>query len=102
MVSDCSTTSTVLPVLPWLGTSEISTAITKVAPICLARLTGTGLTSPPSTYSAPEMATGRKITGTLLDALTAVPVSPVLNTTASPVESRVATAPNLRLSFSMG
>ena len=62
------------------GRVEMSTAITMSAPRRRATLTGTGLTRPPSTYSRPEIRTGWNTPGTLLEARTAMPVSPRSNT----------------------
>jgi len=72
------------------------------APIARAALTGTGLDSPPSTYSRPLMVIGWNTPGTLLEARTAMPVLPVRNTTDSPVRRSVATTPKARFSFSSG
>ena len=76
IVNVCISTSNELCVSAVSGRAEISTAITKSAPILRANAAGTGLTRPPSTYSCPPIFTGSKIDGTLHDARTAMPVLP--------------------------
>ncbi len=72
----------------------MSTAITRSAPICRAKRTGTGDTSPPSTYSREPMRTGWNTAGIALDARTAVPASPRWNRMGCPLPRSVATMPS--------
>ena len=74
------------------GRLETSTAMTRSAPDARATFTGTGLTSPPSTYSIPRIGVGWKTTGTLHEARTAMPASPRVKATSLPEASSVATA----------
>ena len=76
------------------GAAEMSTAITTSAPIWRANRTGTGDTSPPSTYSREPMRTGWNTAGTALEARTAMPASPTWNRIAWPLSRSVATMPS--------
>lgn len=77
-----------------VGGVLMSTAITRSAPICRAKLTGTGATRPPSTYSRLPMRTGWNTAGTALDARTATPGSPTRNRIPCPLSRSVATIPS--------
>ena len=79
----------------------MSTAITSSAPIWRAKRTGTGETSPPSTYSCVPIRTGWKTAGTALEARTATPGSPRWNKMGAPLSRSVATMPSGSGSFSI-
>lgn len=80
----------------------MSTAITKFAPMRRANEAGTGLTSPPSTYSRLPIFTGSNTDGTLHDARTASPVLPCWNRIGWPLCKSVATMPSGFGIFSIG
>ena len=80
---------------------DTSTAITTSAPMLRATGTGTRLDTPPSMYSRPSINTGQNTFGMLLEARTASPVLPRLNTVMRLVARSVATTANARSSASI-
>ncbi|KGR94747.1 hypothetical protein X946_5286 [Burkholderia sp. ABCPW 111] len=102
IVNVCSSISIGLPVVAPSGRAEMSTAITKSAPILRANDAGTGLTSPPSTYSRSPIRTGSNTDGTLHEARTASPVLPRWNRIGWPLFRSVATMPSGFVIFSIG
>ena len=68
IVIDWLTMPSMLPGLLPPALLEISTAITTSAPRSRAASTGTGLTTPPSTYRAAPICVGSNTPGMLLDA----------------------------------
>ena len=88
--------------LPLLNMSLLRlTAMTMRAPSARQTDTGIGLTSAPSISQRPLICTGRKMPGSANDALSAFTRLPLLSQTSCPVPSSVATATNLRSSFSI-
>ena len=85
MVIDCKMVSIVPSGWDESTSPAISTAITISAPNLFAASTATGLTTPPSTYSFPEIFTGLNMPGIEQLALTAVPVFPDPKTTSLPL-----------------
>ena len=101
IVKVCSSISIGLLVAAPSGRDEMSTAITKLAPILRAYDAGTGLTRPPSTYSRLPIFTGSNTDGTLHDARTAS-VLPCWNRIGWPFCKSVATMPSGFAIFSIG